>query len=254
MISKKTNNATIPVPTTTKFIPSAEEWNILLEKYKPQIVRSRRRFGSWQDCEDALMCAMGKILGLDPNHQLKKPLVPMTVVQWVYFIQGQARSFLSHNHTKEAKWTWAGNTHKELNDAYKATLANHTLNENARAERLLNIQRQAMCLVEMECIHNLDTWSPTKHIDVKVLYLAVRIMVDLVCRKCGVSERDHKAFVRFVLDGDEARNIADELLKGKCGTLYTLVSRLNEKLRKHGRALFGRSIALAEEKLWRQGA
>ena len=84
--------------------------------------------------------------------------------------------------------------------------------------------------------------------------MAVRIMVDLVCAKCSVSVRDQKGFVRFTLDGEEAQDIADDLFKGKRAHLYIAVHRVNEKLLKHGREVFGRSLALAEKKLGIRGA
>ena len=138
------------------FIPTTKEWVTLLEKYKTRIVQSLWRSGSLQDREDAIMSAMGKILGLDPNHQLENPLKPKTELQWVAFIKAQTRSFLGHAHEHDAKWDWAGNTHEELSDAYEAALADRTLKGNARKDRLRNIQRQAMCMVDMEGIHNFD--------------------------------------------------------------------------------------------------
>ena len=236
------------------FIPTTKEWVTLLEKYKTRIVQSLWRSGSLQDREDAIMSAMGKILGLNPDHQLENPLKPKTELQWVAFIKAQTRSFLGHAHEHDAKWDWAGNTHEELADAYEAALADRTLKGDARKDRLRNIQRQAMCMVDMEGIHNFDAWLPTEHLDAKIMRVAVRIMVDLVCGKCGVSVRDQKAFVRFVLDGEEAKDVADELFKGKRDHLYIAVHRVNAKLLKHGREVFGRSLALAEKKLGIQGA
>ena len=253
-LMKKRTNANNPNTNNRKFIPTRKKWVTLLEKYKAQIVQSLWRSGNLQDREDAVMSAMGKILGLDPDHKLEKPLTPKTELQWVVFIKEQARSFLSHAHEHDAKWKWAGNTHEELSDAYEAALADRTLKGDARKDRLRNIQRQAMCMVDMEGIHNFDAWLPTEHLDAKILRMAVRIMVDLVCGKCGVSVRDQKAFVRFVLDGEEAKDVADELFKGKRDHLYIAVHRVNAKLLKHGRKVFGRSLALAEKKLGIQGA
>lgn len=253
-LMKKRTNANNPNTNNRKFIPTRKKWVTLLEKYKAQIVQSLWRSGNLQDREDAVMSAMGKILGLDPDHKLEKPLTPKTELQWVVFIKEQARSFLSHAHEHDAKWAWAGNTHEELVDAYEAALADRTLKGNAREDRLINIQRQAKCLVDMEGIHNFDAWLPTEHLDDKIMRLAVRIMVDLVCTKHDVSVRDQKGFVRFTLDGEEAQDIADDLFKGKREHLYIAVHRVNEKLRKHGREVFGRSLALAEKKLGIRGA
>ena len=52
----------------------------------------------------------------------------------------------------------------------------------------------------------------------------------------------------------DAQRVADDLLKGKHGNLYTIVCRVNAKLVKHGRAAFKRGWVRAEEKLWRLGA
>ena len=46
----------------------------------------------------------------------------------------------------------------------------------------------------------------------------------------------------------------DELFKGKRDHLYIAVHRVNAKLLKHGREVFGRSLALAEKELVMQVA
>ena len=53
---------------------------------------------------------------------------------------------------------------------------------------------------------------------------------------------------------EDAQRVADDLLKGNHGNLYTIVCRVNAKLVKHGRAAFKRGWVRAEEKLWRLGA
>ena len=153
---KNNTNANNPNANNHKFIPTTKEWVTLLEKYKARIVQSLWHSGSLQDREDAIMSAMGKILGLNPDHQLENPLKPKTELQWVAFIKAQTRSFLGHAHEHDAKWAWAGNTHEELADAYEAALADRTLKGDARKDRLRNIQRQAMCMVDMEGIHKFD--------------------------------------------------------------------------------------------------
>ena len=165
-----------------------------------------------------------------------------------------ARAFLSHRNEHEAKWTWAGNTHKELRDAYSATLADRTLGERPRAERLRNIRRQTQYLVAREEVRNQDAQSPIECLSEKIRRQAVREMVDLVCGEYGVSDRDRDVFVRAVLDGEDAQRVADDLLKGNRSHLYIIVCRVKEKLVKHGRTAFKRGWVLAEEKLWRLGA
>ena len=236
------------------YIPTFGDWDALLRKHGSKIVHSLGRSGSRQDCEDAVQSAIIKIIGLDPDHHLEKALEPKTEAQWVCFIQLHARAFLSHRNEREAKWAWAGNTHKELCDAYSATLADRTLGERPRAERLRNIRRQTQYLVSREEVRNVDAKSPIERLGEKIRRQAVREMVDIVCGECGVSDRDREVFVRTVLDGEDAQRVADDLLKGSHGNLYTIVCRVNAKLVKHGRAAFKRGWALAEEKLWRLGA
>ena len=250
MITKQTEAANDSIA----YIPTLGEWDALLQKHGPRIVRSLGRSGSRQDCEDAVQSAIIKIAGLDPDHRLEKALEPKTEAQWVCFIQMHARAFLSHRNEHEAKWTWAGNTHKELRDAYSAALADRTLGDRARADRLRNIRRQSQYLVSREEVWNLDAKSPVECLGEKIRRQAVREMVDLVCGECGVSDRDREVFVRTVLDGEDAQRVADELLKGNHGNLYTIVCRVNAKLVKHGRAAFKRGWIRAEEKLWRLGA
>ena len=236
------------------YIPTLGDWEALLRKHGPKIVRSLGRSGNRQDCEDAVQSAIIKIAGLDPDHRLEKALEPKTEAQWVGFVQMHARAFLSHRNEREAKWTWAGNTHKELRDAYSTALADRTLGEHARAERLRNIRRQTQYLVSREEVRNVDAKSPIERLGEKIRRQAVREMVDIVCGECGVNDRDREVFVRTVLDGEDAQRVAEDLLKGSHGNLYTIVCRVNAKLVKHGRAAFKRGWIRAEEKLWRLGA
>ena len=248
------NKQTKAVNDSIAYIPTLGEWDALLRKHGPRIVRSLGRSGSRQDCEDAVQSAIIKIIGLDPDHRLETALEPKTEAQWVCFVQMHARAFLSHRNEHEAKWTWAGSTHKELHDAYSATLADRTLGERARAERLRNIRRQVQYLVAREDVRNVYERTPVERVDGKIRRQAVREMVDLGCGECGVSARDREAFVRTILDGEDAQRVADDLLKGNRGHLYIVVCRVKGKLVKHGRSAFKRGWALAEEKLWRQGA
>ena len=250
MITKQTEAANDSIA----YIPTLGEWDALLRKHGPRIVRSLGRSGSRQDCEDAVQSAIIKIAGLDPDHRLEKALEPKTEAQWVCFVQMHARAFLSHRNEHEAKWMWAGNTHNELRDAYSATLADRTLGDRVRVDRLRNIRRQSQYLVSREEVRNLDAKSPVERLGEKIRRQAVREMVDLVCGECGVSDRDREVFVRTVLDGEDAQRVADDLLKGNHGNLYTIVCRVNAKLVKHGRAAFKRGWVRAEEKLWRLGA
>ena len=250
MTSKHTHAASDSIA----YIPTLGEWGALLRKHGPKIVNSLWRSGNRQDCEDAVQSAVIKIAGLDPDHRLEEELEPKTEAQWVGFVQMHARSFLSHRNEREAKWVWAGNTHKELRDAYSATLADRTLGERPRAERLRNIRRQTQYLVAREEVRNQDAQSPIERLSEKIRRQAVREMVDLVCGEYGVSDRDRDVFVRAVLDGEDAQHVADDLLKGNRSHLYIIVCRVKEKLVKHGRTAFKRGWVLAEEKLWRLGA
>ena len=249
-----TNTQTRAANDSIAYIPTLGEWDALLRKHGSRIVRSLWRSGNRQDCEDAVQSAVIKIAGLDPAHRLEEALEPKTEAQWVGFVQMHARSFLSHRTAREAKWAWVGNTHKELRDAYSATLADRTLGERPRAERLRNIKRQAQYLVSREEVRNLDAKSPIELLGEKIRRMAVREMVDLVCDECGVSDRDRDVFVRTVLDEEDAQCVADDLLKGNRGHLYIIVCRVKDKLVRYGRAAFKRGWVLAEEKLWRLGA
>ena len=99
MITKQTEAANDSIA----YIPTLGEWDVLLRKHGPRIVRSLGRSGSRQDCEDAVQSAVIKIIGLDPDHRLEKALEPKTEAQWVCFVQMHARAFLSHRNEHEAK-------------------------------------------------------------------------------------------------------------------------------------------------------
>ena len=132
---KKKNDMT---NSDTKYIPAtAEEWDRFFKKNGPRIVRSLGRCGSPQDCEDAVQAAAATIMGLDPDHHLEAPLEPRTEEQWVGFVRMHARAHLSHMYEHDAKWTWAGNTHKELRDAEADALADAytTAGPGLRVER-----------------------------------------------------------------------------------------------------------------------
>ena len=247
---KKKNDMT---NSDTKYIPAtAEEWDRFFKKNGPRIVRSLGRCGSPQDCEDAVQAAAATIMGLDPDHHLEAPLEPRTEKQWVGFVRMHARAHLSHMYEHDAKWTWAGNTHRELRDAEAGVLADLTLSKRVREERLRNIQRQIKYLVERESVRNIDSWSPVRTLEEKLQRLAVREMVDIVCREYRVSDRDREVFIRSVLEKDD--RVADDLLDGDRGHRDTIVCRVNAKLIRHGRAVFKRARILAEAKFWRLGA
>ena len=237
-----------------KFIPTTDEWVALYSTYGSQIVRALWQSGNKQDCEDALQFAMIKIMGLDAKHHLEKPLQPKTEGEWVCFIQLQARAFLGHLHEHEAKWGWAGNSYKELFEVYQTALSDRTLTGRARDDRLRNIRRQLKYLLEAERVRNVDVWSPVERLEADVRRLAVREMIDIVCSEYRVSDRDREVYVRAVLDGEDAQCIADDLLDGARGSLYTIVCRVNKKLLKYGRAAFARALVRADAKLWRMGA
>ena len=249
-----TNKTTESANDSSAYIPTLEEWDVFIKKHGLRIVRSLGRSGNRQDCEDAVQCAIIKIAGLDPDHRLEEALEPKTEAQWIRFVQMHARAFLSHRNEHEAKWTWAGKTHKELRDAYGVALTDRTLGSRAREERLRNIRRQTQYLVAWENVRNLDAKSPIERLGEKIRRQAVRETVALVCRECRVSDRDREVFVRCALDGEDAQTVADDLLRGNCGHLYIVVCRVKAKLVKHGRTAFRRGLALAEAKLWRLGA
>ena len=246
-------NTTDTKTSDTKYIPATiGEWNLFFKKNGPRIVRSLGRCGSPQDCEDAVQATAATIMGLDPDHHLEAPLEPRTETQWVGFVRMHARAYLSHKYEHDAKWAWAGNTHRELRDAEADALADRTLTPRAREERLRNIRRQIKCLVDLEGNRNMDAWSPVRSIEEQLRHLAVREMVDIVCREYRVNDRDREVYIRSVLEKDN--RVVDDLLDGDSGHRDTIVCRVNAKLVKHGRAVFRRARALAEAKFWRKGA
>ena len=103
-------------------------------------------------------------------------------------------------------------------------------------------------------MRNVDVWSPVERLEADVRRLAVREMIDIVCSEYRVSDRDREVYVRAVLDGEDAQRIADDLLDGARGSLYTVVCRVNKKLMKYGRAVFARALVRADAKFWRMGA
>ncbi len=247
------NKRTNVTNSDPKYIPAtAGEWDLFFKKNGPRIVRSLGRCGSPQDCEDAVQAAAATIMGLDPDHHLEAPLEPRTEDQWVGFVWMHARAYLSHKYEHDAKWAWAGSSHRELRDAEADALADRTLSKRAREERLRNIRRQIKCLVDQEGVRNMDSWSPVRALEEKLRRLAVREMVDIVCREYRVSDRDREVFIRTVLEKDDC--VADDLLDGDRGHRDTIVCRVNAKLIRHGRAVFKRARALAEAKFWRLGA
>ena len=83
-----------------EFIPTLEQWGLFFSKWQKKMAQSLRKYGSEQDCRDAVTEAFLKVSGLSSRFRLEKPLTQKTEGEWYGFLCWHARSVLDRKSTR----------------------------------------------------------------------------------------------------------------------------------------------------------
>jgi len=85
------------------YIPTRDEWWQLYIRWSDKLASSLWRYGSQEECQNAVLDIFMKFMGVHPKFKLLEPLEPKTEGQWYARIWHQTRGRLSNMHKHEDK-------------------------------------------------------------------------------------------------------------------------------------------------------
>lgn len=192
----------------TQYLPTFLEWEKMYTQWSEKLAKSLWSFGGQEECREAVHEAFLKAMGLSDRLHLRDKLTPKVDGEWFGFLRNQAKGILSHRHQAAKRFV-------ELKEY---GLTEETLNE--------------------------DDWGDEDGTDVPVsgpggsagdsrwLKAVMRKAVEEVCREAGVSERNVRAFVHFVLDEVPGKVVVSELPSLKnANNLYQVRDRVTKLLK-----------------------
>jgi len=192
----------------TLFLPTVSEWARMYTQWFEKMSRSLFNHGGPLECREAVHEAFLKAMGLSDRLHLRDELTAKTEDCWYGFLRNQAKGILSHRHAAAKRFV----EYKEQ------VLAEETFAEDDWGD----VDNSDALAVRSVAFASDRSW----------LKKEVRRTVEDVCRKAGVSERNIRAFFRFVLDEAAGKTVVGEIPSLKnANNLYQIRDRVAKLLK-----------------------
>lgn len=192
-MKKPTTSVSVSVSEAVSdlFIPTPEQWGRYVEAWTPGLVKRLWKHGDEESRAEAVHEAFLKIMGCHNSLQLRAPLEPRSEKDWWWNVYGQAKFILQHRSEAAARFV-----HRSASDEF-----------------------EALDFGDVE--PNQRSWEKAD------LVQRIREAVWTACRQGGVSARDARAFVHFVLDGMPGEHVVRVVPEvGKANNLYQIKKRV----------------------------
>ena len=194
-MKKPTTSASTSTSSSTStsdlFIPTLEQWGRYVEAWTPGLVKRLWKHGDEEARAEAVHEAFLKLMGCHNAFQLQKAPEPQTEKDWWWDVYGQAKFILQHRSEAAARFV-----HRSVTDEF-----------------------ESLDFGDVE--PNQRSWEKAD------LVQRIRAAVWTACRQGGVSVRDARAFVHFVLDGMPGEHVVRAVPEvGKANNLYQIKKRV----------------------------